>query len=170
MRNAAPAPCAPPPPPSAKCMSAPKEMSKKRSSILGGLGRMFKSEEVSDAPEEKKPAVSASERKAFEKAVGALQDALAAARSELSAGKIPAVGPVDKARKALMQLLGGSVLGTTLTALQKLLRTGLLELVAALAAAGPAEVPALASTLDRCVRDLNDAVKPSEPKFWEKMV
>ncbi|MBV8880279.1 MAG: VWA domain-containing protein, partial [Planctomycetaceae bacterium] len=157
----APAPCAPPPPP-AKCMSAPKP-SKMKKSLLGGLGGLFKSEEASDQAPEQKPKLSASERKVFEKAVEALKSALSAARSELSTGTIPAVGPVDKARKALIKLLGESALGTTLTALQKLLRTGLLELVAALAAAGPAEAQSLSSALDRCLRDLNDAVRPSEP-------
>ena len=116
--------------------------------------------------------VSASERKSFEKAVEALADALTAARSELSSGRIPPVGPVDKARKALLQVLGASALGTSLSALQRLLRTGLLELVAALAAAAPAQTPSLSSRLDRCLSELREAVKPGfpEPKFWEKMV
>ena len=139
--------------------------------MFGGLFSKSKSESepVSEREETK---VSASERKAFEKAVEALKDALTAARSELSAGRIPKVGPVDKARKALIKLLGESALGTTLGALQRLLRAGLLEFVAALAASGPAEAPALASRLDRCLSDLKDSVKPgsSEPKFWEKMV
>ena len=139
--------------------------------MFGGLFSKSKSESE-PVSEREETRVSASERKAFEKAVEALKDALTAARSELSAGRIPPVGPVDKARKALLQVLGGSVLGTTLGALQRLLRTGLLELVATLAAAGPAEAPSLSSRLDRCLSDLKDAVKPgsSEPKFWEKMV
>jgi hypothetical protein len=133
---------------------------------------MFKSEQAEEigTPEEKP--VPASDRKAFEKAVEALKAALAAARSELSAGKLPAVGPVDKARKALLKVLGGSALGTTLGALQRLLRTGLLELVAAFAAAAPSDLPSLSARLDRCLSDLKDAAAPAAPesKFWEKTV
>jgi Ca-activated chloride channel family protein len=158
-----PAPCmAPPPPP----MSVKPSKSKK---MLAGLFGSRGSEDIS-VPAEKP--VSASERKAFEKAVEALKDALTAARSELSAGRIPAVGPVDKARKALLQVLGGSALGTTLAALQRLLRTGLLELVAALASSAPSDAPSLSSRLDRCLSDLKDAVTPATSglKFWEKMI
>lgn len=167
--NASPSPCAPTPPPSMQSMSAPK--SKKRS-LLGGLGGLFKSEhhESIAIPEEQK--LSASDRKAFEKAVEALAEALAAARSELSAGKLPAVGPVDRARKALLKVLSRSLLGTTLDALQRLLRSGLLELIAALASSSPSDVPALSSRLDRCLSDLRDAAKPAAAgvKFWEKMI
>jgi len=164
------APPPPPAPPSACAKPSPSPM-KKRSAH--GLGRLSKSEEAADdagAPEE--PKVSASDRRAFEMAVDALKDALTAARSELSAGRLPKVGPVDRARKALLQLLGGSPLGTAQGALQRLLRTGLLELVAALASGSPSDAPALSSRLDRCLSDLKDAAAPGGPerKFWEKMV
>ena len=144
---------------------------KKRSANV--FGKLFKSKEESEdisVPEEKP--VSASDQKAFEKAVEALGHALTAARSELSAGKLPAVGPVDKARKALLKVLGGSALGTTLGALQRLLRTGLLELVAAFAAAAPSDLPSLSARLDGCLSDLKDAVQPASSglKFWEKMI
>jgi hypothetical protein len=163
---------APPPPPApmmcAKPSSAPM---KKRSANV--FGKLFKSQESSEdisAPEETK--VSASDRKAFEKAVEELQDALAAARSELSAGRIPTVRKIDQARRALQRLLGASPLGTALGGLQRLLRTGLLELVAALSSGSLSDAPALSSRLDRCVSDLKDAAKPGGPekKFWEKMV
>jgi Ca-activated chloride channel family protein len=169
-RNAAPAPCAPPPPPSSKCVSAPKPSKSKK--LFGGLGRMFKSEEAEEIGTPQEKPASASDRKAYEKAVEALKDALAAARSELSAGKLPSVGPVDKARKALLKVLGGSALGTTLVALQRLLRTGLLELVAAFAAAAPSDLPSLSARLDRCLSDLEAAAAPATPdsKFWEKTV
>ena len=142
----------------------------KSKKLFGGLfGRKEEAEDIG-VPAEKP--VSASDRKAFEKAVEALKSALAAARSELSAGKLPAVGPVDKARKALLKVLGGSALGTTLGALQRLLRTGLLELVAAFAAAAPSDLPSLSARLDRCLSDLKDATAPAAPesKFWERTI
>jgi hypothetical protein len=149
---------------------SPAPMKKRSANVFG---KLFKSKEETEdirIPEEKP--VPASDRKAFEKAVEALKAALAAARSELSAGKLPAVGPVDKARKALLKVLGGSALGTTLGALQRLLRTGLLELVAAFAAAAPSDLPSLSARLDRCLSDLKDAAAPAAPesKFWEKTV
>ena len=155
--------------PAAPTCSAPSPSPSRGKKMLGGL---FRPQEPGPIlPPEATP-VSASERKAFEKAVEALRSALTAARSELSAGRIPPVGPVEKARKALLQVLGSSSLGRSLGALQRLLRTGLLELVAALAADGPAETYSLASRLDRCLDDLKDASMPgsSEPRFWEKMV
>jgi Ca-activated chloride channel family protein len=162
----------PPPPPPAP-MSAkpsPSPMKKRSANVFGKLLRSKESSEDISAPEELK--VSASDRKAFEKAVEDLQDALTAARSELSAGRIPTVRKLDQARRALQRLLGASPLGTALAALQRLLRTGLLELVAALASGSPSDAPALSSRLDRCVSDLKDAAKPGGPekKFWEKMV
>src|SRR5882672_5755754 len=163
-------PAAPPPPPMC-AKPSPAPMKKKSSNVFG---RLFGAKHGDDesAPEPREARVSASERKSFEKALEVLKQALSAARSELSAGKIPSAGAIERARKALMKELGGSILGTKLAALQKLLRTGLLELVAALGAAAPAEAPSLASALDRCVRDLDDAVSSSvtEPKFWEKMI
>jgi Ca-activated chloride channel family protein len=164
---------APPPPPAspapAKCMSAPSEKAKKPSR-LGGLFGKKEGDERTEVREESK--VSSSERKAFDKAVGALKDALAAARSQLSAGRIPPVGPVERARKALLSALGASALGTQLAALQRLLRTGLLELSAALAASAPAEASSVASLLDRCRAELDEALRqgPAESKFWEKTV
>ena len=151
----------------AKCMSAPSEKMKKRSAVGGGFGKRAERDEVCEEAK-----VSSSERKDFEKAVQALQDALAAARSELSSGRIPPVGPVDRARKALLQVLGASALGTRLAALQRLLRAGLLELSAALAAAAPAEASSVASLLDRCRAELEEALRqgPAESKFWETTV
>lgn len=172
----APAACmAPPPPPPPAPMkpgSGAKMMSKKSGGVFGFMKRKeARDDDEGGAPEE--VPVSAADRKAFDKAVEALKDALTAARSELSAGRIPKVGPVDKARKALLKLLGSSPLGTELGALQRLLRSGLLELVAALASGGPSDVPALSSRLDRCLSDLKAAAAPSgsaEKKFWEKTV
>jgi len=163
---ASPAPCMAPPPPAPRGAKPSASRSKK---MLGSFfGR--KDAEPIGAPEEKP--VSASDRKAFEKAVEALKDALGAARSELSSGRIPAVGPVDQARKALLQALATSALGASLGALQRLLRSGLLELVAALAASAPSDAPGLSSRLDRCLAELKDATAPTAAgaKFWETMI
>jgi len=163
-------PCMAPPPPPMCAKPSPAPMKKRSANVFGKLFKSKQEAEEIRVPEEK--SVSASDRKAFEKAVEALKSALAAARSELSAGKLPAVGPVDKARKALLKVLGGSALGTTLGALQRLLRTGLLELVAAFAAAAPSDLPSLSTRLNRCLSDLKDATAPAAPEstFWEKTI
>jgi len=116
--------------------------------------------------EEPTPTVTEAERKSFDKAVDALRKALESARAELEKGKAPSAGPVDKARKALLHELSGSALGTMLGALQRLLRSGLLELVAALGAKS-----ATVDAVDRCLKSLAEAVRENAaPKFWEKTI
>ena len=133
--------------------------SKKMFGFFGGKD----DEAISEAPEQK---VSDSQRKSFEKAVEALKKALEAAKAELEQGKTPAAGPVDQARKALLKELAGTLLGTTLGKLQSLLRSGLLELVAALSAKS-----ATVDSVDRCLKSLSEAVQEgASPKFWEKMI
>jgi Ca-activated chloride channel family protein len=153
-------PPAPPPAPMA-CKPAPRVRSAKKKlfGIFGG-----KDDEA--ICEEPTPTVSDAERKSFETAVDALRKALEAARAELEKGKAPSAGPVDKARKALLQELSGSALGTMLGALQRLLRSGLLELVAALGAKS-----ATGDAVDRCLKTLAESVKENgSPKFWEKTI
>ncbi|RPH37822.1 MAG: hypothetical protein EHM91_14575 [Planctomycetota bacterium] len=148
-------------PPPAACAPAPKRMSKSKK-MFGFLGGKD-TEAIRHEPEEK---VSDSERKSFEKAVEALKKALEAAKAELEKGKTPAAGPVDQARKALLKELAGTLLGTTLGKLQSLLRSGLLELVAALSAKS-----ATVGSVDRCLKSLSEAVQEgASPKFWEKMI
>jgi len=153
---------APPPPPPAPmaCKPAPRMRSAKK---LFGL---FGGKDDEAICEEPTPTVTDAERKSFEKAVAALRKALEAARAELEKSKAPSAGPVDKARKALLQELSGSALGTMLGALQRLLRSGLLELVAALVAKS-----ATVDAVDRCLKSLAEAVKENAaPKFWEKTI
>jgi Ca-activated chloride channel family protein len=159
---------APPPPPMA-CKPAPapsrhQEKAKKRFGIFGG-----KDDDEIGIPQE--PKASASELKAFEKAADTLRKALEAVQSELRKGRMPSTKALDKARKALIRELAGSTLGTTLGALQRLLRSGLLELVAALGAPG-ASASALLPGVERCLQSLGEAVRDGNvaPKFWEKMV
>jgi Ca-activated chloride channel family protein len=158
-----------PPPPPAPCKPAPAQapgrLARKSKKMFSGLFGGKDSDEIRHEPEEQKP--TDAERKSFEKAVEALKKALDAAKSELEKGKSPAAGPVDKARKALLQELSGSVLGTTLGALQRLLRSRLLELVAALGAKS-----ATVESVEKCLRELGEAVQENgaSPKFWEKMI
>lgn len=152
------APPPPPAPPAQACKPAPMKR-KKLFGVFGGKD----DEEISVEPE---PKVTDAERKSFEKAVEVLKKALEAAKAELEKGKAPSAGPVDKARKALLKELAGSALGTTLGALQRLLRSGLLELVAALGAKS-----ATAEAVDRCLRSLAESVRENgSPKFWEKTI
>jgi hypothetical protein len=155
-------PPAPPPPPMA-CKPAPMFQKKSKSKKLFGI---FGGKDDEAICEEPTPTVTDAERKSFEKAVDALRKALEAARAELEKGKAPSAGPVDKARKALLQELSGSALGTLLGALQRLLRSGLLELVAALGAKS-----ATVDAVDRCLKGLAESAKESTaPKFWEKTI
>lgn len=161
----------PPPPPAPRACkpasSAKMGAKKSGKGMFGFLGG--KDDEA--VYEEPQPKVTDADRKSFEKAVAALRKALEAARAELEKGTVPSAGPIDKARKALIQELAGSPLGTTLGALQRLLRSGLLELVAAFGAKG-ARAPELLAALDRCVGDLESSVRDTaaSPKFWEKMI
>jgi molecular chaperone GrpE (heat shock protein) len=120
---------------------------------------------------EKVQPASPSEVKSFEKAVEALKKALEAVKAELEKGKVPAAKAIEKARKALIQELAGTVLGTQLGLLQRLLRSGLLELVAALGSKG-ASASALVPAVDRCLQSLGEAVREGNgvSKFWESMI
>jgi hypothetical protein len=149
-----------PPPAAPACRPAPLMRSaKKKIGFLGGRD----GEAICDQP---MPPVTDAQRMSFEKAVEALRKALEAARAGLEKGRGPSAGPVEKARKALLKELAGSALGTMLGSLQRLLRSGLLELVAALAANS-----ATVDSIDRCLRSLAEAVRENpSPKFWEKTI
>lgn len=149
------APSAPPPAPQSK---------KRVFGLFGGRD----DEEVGDRRE---TSVSESDRRSFEKVVEALRKALLAAKSELEQGRIPASAPVEKARKALLRELADSALGAKLGELQALLRTGLLELVAALRAP-ESTTPTLAGTVIRCLQSLDLAVRDASAsqRFWERTI
>jgi len=158
---------APPPPPAPACKPSPAPQRAKSKKMFG----LFGGKDDEEIGVEKEPTASASELKSFEKAVEALKKALDAAKAELEKGKVPAAKAIEKARKALIQELSGSVLGTKLGLLQRLLRSGLLELVAALEAKG-ASAGALLPALDRCLQSLGEAVREGNgvPKFWESTI
>jgi Ca-activated chloride channel family protein len=142
-----PAPCPPP------------AKSKKKGGLLG----MFSGSKADDgAVAETEEKVTKAQEKARREAVESLRKALEAARAVLDAGRVPSADPIEKARKALLKELAGSAVG----ALQRLLRTSLVELVAALRAPGtPAAVRPI---LDRCLAGLSESTR--EPKFWEATV
>ena len=155
---AAPAACmAPPPSPRPKSSSAPGRIREKLRHAFGGL-------KDEAAPEPQAEEIRASDRKAVERAIEALPKALEAAKADLAAGRIPNAASIEQARKALLKELASSPLGTDLAALQQLLRTGLLELVAALSMPG-VQVSALAPLLERCLLPLASA-----SRFWEAMI
>ena len=90
---------------------------------------------------------------AADPALGAALDALAGAleqaRSALAAGAVPDAGPVEAARTALLHLLAAASVGVEVAALQRLLRSGLLELVAALHTPGTPVAALLALCIAR---------------------
>jgi Ca-activated chloride channel family protein len=155
----------PPPPPPMACKPAPAPM--KRKKLFGVFGG--KDDEEINLPQEQGP--SDAEKKAVEKAVGALRKALEAAKAELGKGRVPSPKAIDQARKALIKELAGSPLGTTLGALQRLLRSALLELVAAMGAKD-ASASALLPALDAVLKSLGESAPAGDasPKFWEKMI
>jgi hypothetical protein len=155
------------PPPPAPICAKPAPSPRKSKKVFG----LFGGRDDEQISVEKETPVSDSERKSFEKAVEALKKALQAAKAELEKGRVPAAAPIDKARKALIKELAGSPLGTTLGALQRLLRSGLLELVAALGAKS-ASAAALLPAVDGCLQSLGESVRDGSatPKFWEKMI
>jgi hypothetical protein len=115
-----------------------------------------------------------------ERALSAFADALAGARRELEAGRVPPATPLDVARKALLERLAASDLGTELPALQRFLRSAAVEIVAALAAPGVTAAQAL-EVFDRHARAFEEAraearaklgsAPPADPgAFWEGSV
>jgi Ca-activated chloride channel family protein len=146
----------PPPPPA----SAPARPLKKSLGIFGS--------ESAPEPEGK---VSAADEKAFGKALQELKDALAGARTELGAGRVPSGKSIEKARAALIRILAGSPLGSRMGPLQGLLRSGLLELVAALGDPG-AKAGLILPILDRCQAGLEAAFRTvaAKDRFWEQTV
>jgi Ca-activated chloride channel family protein len=126
-----------------------------------------------DAPPAVPPdAVSKSEEQAFRKALEALRKSMAEAGSALVLGTVPPASALEKARKALQRELSTSALGTRLAALQRLLRSGLLELVALLQSKGTTAAVVL-PILQKCDRELEESLRegtPKEERFWETAI
>ena len=118
--------------------------------------------------------VSEADRAALEAALEPVTKGLDAIRAELAAGRIPDAAALEKARRDLLALLATSPAASQAGALQKLLRSGLTELVAALRAAGTPVATLLAMCQAR-QRELAEAkaafdgaggAPKSEKPFW----
>jgi Ca-activated chloride channel family protein len=155
-----PSPCVPPPP------------AARAKGVFSQLFAGSAPKEIGPRNSEPADKISKSEEKAFAKALEALKKALAAIRAEIDKGGVPDGKSLEKARKALQKELAGSALGTKLAALQKLLRSRLLELVAALESKG-VTAPAIKPVLEACEKEFDEALRegtPKEERFWETMV
>ncbi|MBI2921731.1 MAG: VWA domain-containing protein [Planctomycetes bacterium] len=153
---------APPPPPSPLQVSVPKPspVSKR-------------------AEKDADDVVTPRERESVAQAFEAFAKAIAAAKADVDAGHVPEAGPIEKAREALMKALAGSDLGTRLGGLQKILRSSVPEILAALGVAG-ISAAALRPLFERLRLDLEQAGREAEPflagkrksswRFWEKSV
>lgn len=113
------------------------------------------------------PAVPAAEREAIAKALAALVQAVADARTALAAGRVPPADALEKARANLLKALAASDLGQRLPALQRFLRAAAVELVAALRTPGIAAA-ALTPLFERHAKALDDARREAEPQLSGK--
>jgi len=151
--------------------SVPRTRVASRMGVFSGGGGPARPREGGVSAEPPDP-VSKSEERAFRKALEALRNSMVEARSALVLGAVPPAGALEKARKALQRELSGSALGTKLAALQRLLRSGLLELVAALQSGGTTAAAVL-PVLQRCLKEFEEALRegtPEEERFWEAAV
>ncbi|MFL5436094.1 MAG: VIT domain-containing protein [Myxococcales bacterium] len=112
-----------------------------------------------------------------EQAIALLVSAMADARVELDAGRIPDAAPLERARDAVLSALAGSAVGQRMPALQRLLRAGMVELIAALRSktAPLRSVVELFETrakeLDAARREARGAIpSPSSEPFWEATI
>ncbi len=166
---------APPPPPAPCASRAPSKM--KLSSLAGG----FKDDEGAARPEPEGP--SDAERQAVIDALKAYAEELSAVREKLASGKLPKGAKLESLRKALVKALGAGLLGALVARLARFVRTGGVELDAALAARG-AEAVWLVPLFEKHARELEAAAREAEPvlaaaatggakkswKFWERTV
>ncbi|MFL5394668.1 MAG: VIT domain-containing protein [Myxococcales bacterium] len=112
-----------------------------------------------------------------EQAIALLVSAMGDARVELDAGRIPDAAPLERARDAVLSALAGSAVGQRMPALQRLLRAGMVELIAALRSkAAPLRsvlelFETRAKELDAARREARGAIpSPSSEPFWEATI
>jgi hypothetical protein len=112
-----------------------------------------------------------------EQAIALLVSAMADVRAELDAGHIPDAAPLERARDAVLAALAASPAGPRMPALQRLLRAGMVELIAALRSksAPLRSVVELFETrakeLDAARREARGAMpSPSSEPFWEATI
>ncbi|HNG92219.1 MAG TPA: VIT domain-containing protein [Acidobacteriota bacterium] len=154
MRSASPMPAAPPPPPAGYAPpSQPMPMPSSAKSSGGTLGAVGDAVEniaqwvLGNLPAPKKhksvprqesegaaagkPVAPSGGNREFSQAFMALLDALTQYKHSLDGGKLPSGAGLEPARQALLRILGASEIGLQLVELQRFLRSGLLELIAA---------------------------------------
>ncbi len=165
----------------------------KKMSYGGGMGRACMGAPASPAPSKRmmsthagkcaedrcempEPVVVATpaEQKAVQTALEALLKAWADAKASIDAGKRPASDPIEKARKALLKALAQGVIGQQLAKLQAFIRSGLVEILAALATPSAALKPLFekhGDALDEAWKEFEDAAGVKrDKKFWEATV
>ena len=112
----------------------------------------------------------------LESALALLVAAMTDARTELSAGRLPQVEPLERAHAAVLGALAVSAAGQKMPALQRFLRAGMVELIAALQSKTPLrEVLALfdrrAKELEEAKREARGAMQvTSQAAFWEATI
>lgn len=150
---------------------------KKAKQVLGGgggsgMGQAFGSAPPAarrpSPPPPAEPAAETSDR-AVEEAVAELIRVVEAIRAEIAAGRIPSADPLEKARKALIATLASSALAARVPKLQTFVRSGAIELVAALRTPG-IDAAALAPLVARHAASLQEArreMSGDAGAFWE---
>jgi len=112
----------------------------------------------------------------LEAALALLVAAMTEARADLGAGRIPPVEPLERARIAVLDALATSSAGQRMPALQRFLRAGLVELIAALRSKTPLhDVVQLfelrAKELEEAKREARGAMGlTSRAEFWEATI
>jgi Ca-activated chloride channel family protein len=112
----------------------------------------------------------------LQKALALLVAAMTAARADLAAGRLPQAEPLERARAAVLGALGFSAVGQRMPALQRFLRAGIVELIAALQSKTPLrDVVELfelrAKELDEAKREARGAMPVgSQDAFWEATI
>jgi hypothetical protein len=98
------------------------------------------------------------------------------ARTELAAGRLPKAEPLERARHAVLAVLALAAAGQRMPALQRFLRAGMVELIAALQSkTALREVLALfdlrAKELEEAKREAHGAMPvSSRAAFWESSI
>lgn len=163
----APVPCSPPPAPSPRRVGNVKKMKES----AGEMMECRIADDQAAAPiEDFRPVL---------KALEDLVQALADARKELDAGRMPPPEPLEKARAQLVAVLSGSSLATEMPQMQRFLRAAAVELVAALRTIG-ANAAQLRPLFERQAKAFEEARREASLRlagpvkggdaFWEASV
>jgi hypothetical protein len=113
----------------------------------------------------------------LEKAIALLVAAMTDARTQLAAGRLPQAEPLEHARAAVLGALAFSTVGQRMPALQRFLRAGIVELIAALQSKSTPLRAVLelfelrAKELEEAKREARGAMPvTSQAPFWEATI